>query len=103
MIARLWTARLAAADVAAYRAHIERSVLPRLRGISGYAGSSLLTRADGGDVEVLVTTWWTSLEAIHRFAGADVERAVIAEEVRPLLKAWDDRVRHFDVVLSDEP
>ncbi|MGH9311788.1 MAG: antibiotic biosynthesis monooxygenase family protein [Vicinamibacterales bacterium] len=103
MIARLWTARTAAANVSVYRTHIEQRVLPSLRSVAGYAGSTLLSHADSDDVEIVVVTWWTSLEAIRAFAGADVERAVVADEVRSLFERWDDRVRHYDVILADEP
>jgi hypothetical protein len=43
------------------------------------------------------------MDAIRSFADADAERAVVDEEVRPLLSAWDDRVRHYEVTSSDEP
>jgi heme-degrading monooxygenase HmoA len=103
VIARVWSARCAGAVVPAYRAHVEGSVLPVLRRIAGYAGAKLLTRPDAGEVEILVVTWWRSLDAIRSFAGADAERAVVDEEVRPLLSAWDDRVRHYEIALRDEP
>jgi hypothetical protein len=54
-------------------------------------------------VEIVVVTWWASLDAIRAFAGADVERAVVDPEVRPLLSAWDDRVTHYEIALRDEP
>jgi len=103
MISRVWTARAAAADMPAYRAHLERTVFPVLRDIAGYEGAQLMTRADAGEIEVLVVTWWTSLDAIRAFAGRDVERAVVDEAVRPLLSTWDDRVRHYEVALTDDP
>jgi heme-degrading monooxygenase HmoA len=103
MIARLWSARTAAAEFAVYRTHVERQVLPLLRAIEGYAGAELLHRRDGDAVEVVVVTWWRSLDAIRAFAGDDAERAVVADEVRPLLTDWDRRVRHYDVALIDEP
>jgi heme-degrading monooxygenase HmoA len=103
VIARIWSARTAAADVSSYRAHLEANVFPVLRGIAGYTGARLLTRRDGGEVELLVVTWWTSLESIRAFAGTDVEHAVVDPEVRPLLSAWDDRVRHYEIAASDEP
>ncbi|HEX2459545.1 MAG TPA: antibiotic biosynthesis monooxygenase [Vicinamibacterales bacterium] len=103
MIARLWSARLPAVELPAYRRHIEERVLPVLKGIEGYKGAELLQRPDGEAIEVVVVTWWTSLDAIRAFAGNDVEHAVVADEVRPLLSAWDRRVRHYDVALRDEP
>jgi hypothetical protein len=92
VIARVWSARCAGSAVPSYRAHLEGTVLPVLRRIGGYAGARLLTRPDAGEVEILVVTWSRSMDAIRSFADADAERAVVDEEVRPLLSAWDDRV-----------
>jgi heme-degrading monooxygenase HmoA len=102
-IARMWRARAAGTDLAAYRTHLEANVFPVLRGIAGYAGARLLTRPEGDEVEILVVTWWRSLETIRAFAGADVEQAVVDPEVRPLFSAWDERVRHYEIALRDEP
>jgi heme-degrading monooxygenase HmoA len=76
-------------------------VLPELRGLDGYAGALLLQRAAPEGVEVLVITWWRSLAAIRGFAGADLERAVVADEARAVLTQFDRRVRHFEVVVDD--
>lgn len=103
MIARVWRARTADADLSSYRAHLEGKVLPVLQDLAGYKGARLLTHADDGEVEILVVTWWTSLESIRAFAGIDVERAVVDPEVRPLLSTWDERVTHYEVALHDEP
>jgi heme-degrading monooxygenase HmoA len=103
MIARFWSARLSAVHLPTYRRHIEQRVLPVLKGIEGYMGAELLQRPDGDAIEVIVVTWWRSLDAIRAFAGDDLEQAVVAEEVRPLLSAWDRRVRHYEVGLRDEP
>lgn len=103
MIARVWRARTANADLSSYRAYLEGKLLPVLQDLAGYQGAKLLTRADGGEVEILVVTWWTSFDSVRAFAGVDVEHAVVDPEVRPLLSAWDDRVTHYEVALDDEP
>ena len=103
MIARVWTARATPAGSIAYRDHLERRVLPILRSLDGYQGASLLIRADGEEVEILVITRWRSPEAIRGFAGDDLERAVVADDAAVLLTEWDQLVRHYDVSLNDEP
>lgn len=62
-----------------------------------------MEREDKETIKVMVVTYWRSLDAIRRFAGADVEQAVVAEEAAALLTEFDDRVRHYEVVLKDEP
>jgi len=62
----------------------------------------LLEREVSGGIEVLVITWWRSLEALHGFAGADVEDAVVADEAAALLTQFDRRVRHYTLVVKDD-
>ena len=103
MIARIWSAQTTPAQAPAYAAHLRHHVLPELKGLDGYAGALLLQREAPEGVEVLVITWWRSLAAIRGFAGADLERAVVADEARVLLKQFDRRVRHYEVVVEDGP
>ena len=103
MIARIWSAQTTPAHAPAYATHLQHHVLPELRGLDGYAGTVLLQRAAPQGVEVLVITWWRSLAAIRAFAGADLERAVVADEARAVLKKFDRRVRHYEVVVEDTP
>lgn len=101
MIARVWSARTTAGNAPRYRAHFEEEVLPELRGLQGYTGAALLSRNTVGGVEIVVTTRWRSLESIRAFAGDDLERAVVSEEVLPFLSQWDKTVRHYEIALED--
>jgi heme-degrading monooxygenase HmoA len=70
--------------------------------VDGYAGAMLLERAISDAVEVIVITWWRSLDAIRGFAGADLEEAVVASEAASLLTTFDRRVRHYELVVKDD-
>ncbi len=102
MIARLWSAHTTPARAPAYADHLRARVLPALRKVDGYAGAALLQRASGDAIEILVVTWWRSLDAIRRFAGADSEKAVVAGEAASLLTRFDRRVRHYELVVQDD-
>ncbi len=107
MIARVWSARADQSRLSAYLDHFRSSVLSQLRRVDGFSGVTVLTRrmpADKnkpGQVEIVVTTLWRSLEAIARFAGEDLEAAVVAPEAAALLTGFDRRVRHYDLALSE--
>lgn len=107
MIARVWSASTAESRIGAYLDHFRAGVLPQLRRVDGFSGATVLTRrvpADKnkpGQVEIVVTTLWRSLEAIARFAGEDLEAAVVAPEAAALLTGFDRRVRHYDLALSE--
>ena len=103
MIARLWSADTTSAQAPAYAEHLRTHVLPALNTIEGYAGTMLLERTAPAGVEILVITWWRSVEDIGRFAGTDPEHAVVADEAARLLTRFDRRVRHFRLVMEDRP
>jgi heme-degrading monooxygenase HmoA len=95
MIARLW--RGTAADrrnADAYVRHLKTNVVPELKSIAGYREVRLLRR----EHEFLVITFWDSMEAVRRFAGADPDRAVVEPEACAVLVDYDDFVRHYEVV-----
>ena len=102
MIARFWSARATAAGARAYAGHLRTHVLPAVKQVDGYAGAVLLEREVSAAVEILVITWWRSLDAIRRFAGPDPEEAVVADAAAALLTTFDRRVRHYELVVKDE-
>jgi heme-degrading monooxygenase HmoA len=102
VIARSWSARATPAGAVAYADHLRAHVLPALRSLQGYAGAQLLQRDAIGSVEILVVTFWRSLDSIRDFAGPDLEQAVVADEAAVLLIDFDRRVRHYEVVVDDE-
>lgn len=101
MITRLWSAKTSQPGSRDYLDHFHNVVLPELRKLPGYAGSTVLTRVVNGEVEILVATVWHSRESIQQFAGGDLEDAVVAPEAAAILSDYDRRVRHFEVALVD--
>ena len=101
MIARIWSARTTPQNWPAYERHFNDSVLPELRGISGYLGANLLKRVDAGEVQITVLTLWRSPDAIDAFAKPDREAAVVAPLAASLLTTYDRRVRHYEVASLD--
>ena len=103
MIARVWTARARPAGADAYAAHFSDHVLPALTAIDGCKGATLLRRARGESIELIVVSWWTSEDAIRRFAGDDYERAVIRPEAEALLEDADPTATHYETVVVSRP
>lgn len=101
MIARVWSAQATEAQAPAYVEHLRGQVLPALRRVDGYAGALLLERPAAGAVEVVVVTFWRSVESVRGFAGEDAEKAVVADEAAALLTRFDPRVRHYEIVVQD--
>lgn len=98
MIARHWRglARREYAD--AYVEHLQSATLPQLVQVPGFHDASVLRRDVPEGVEFLVVTVWKSLEAIRRFAGSDIESAVVPAKVQKMMIEYDRRARHYEVV-----
>jgi heme-degrading monooxygenase HmoA len=101
MIARVWSARTTSTQAPAYVQHLRTQVLPAVRRVDGYGGALLLERTSPEAVEILVLTFWRSLDAVRGFARPDLEGAVVAEEAVALLTEFDRRVRHYEVAVQD--
>ena len=104
MIARTWTCRAPRADAGAAAAHILRTGIAECREVDGYRGSQLLRRdADPAFCELVLVTYWESLDAIRQFAGRDTSRAVLYPgDERHGIRA-DGTVTHREIIYSDLP
>ena len=102
MIARTWAGATRAADADTYLDYLHSTGLAEYRKTPGNRGVLALRRIAGDRAEFLLVTLWDSEEAIRRFAGDDIERAVFYPEDDRFLVARDDRVRHYEVVYQVE-
>jgi heme-degrading monooxygenase HmoA len=102
MIERVWLARAADRDkAAAYAAYFRRVVLPQLTAVAGYRGAKLVQRDRDGSVEVIVVTFWDSLDAVRGFAGDDINRANVHPEAAALFTDYDRSARHYEIVFEE--
>ena len=99
MIARMWRGWVRTADRDAYVAYIEGTGMAEYRRTPGNRGASMLTRdLDDGRTEVVTLSFWESRDAIHGFAGDDIEQAVFYPEDGRYLVDRDTTVTHHEVV-----
>ena len=97
-IARIWTCRSQTAKAEAYLQHFREKVLPALDQIPGFLGAMLMRREDAGEVEYTVITRWISLDSIKKFAGADIDTAVVDPEIAAALTSYDKTVKHCEIL-----
>jgi heme-degrading monooxygenase HmoA len=103
MIVRVWRGWSSAADAGVYASHAIERVFPSLAKIAGHHDAFLLQRTDGGRVEFVVVTTWDSLDAVRRFAGENVDRAVIEPAALKVLSEFDTTVRHYELLYHAGP
>jgi heme-degrading monooxygenase HmoA len=98
MFIREWRGRAKQAEAARYPQYFRREVIRQLRQAPGFQGGSLSRRDVGDQVEFLVLTRWKSMEAIREFTGTVAEHAVIDPGAMATLVAYDQSVRHYEVL-----
>jgi heme-degrading monooxygenase HmoA len=102
MIARTWAGTTRASDADAYLEYLQATGLAAYRATPGNQGTLALRRIEGDRAEFLLLTLWESENAIRRFAGEDISRAVFYPEDDRFLVARDEHVSHYDVVFQAE-
>lgn len=93
-IVRSWSARATLPNADAYVAFFEGTLAPELRRIDGFSGGLVLCREDESTTLITVLTFWSSMEAVARFAAGAIDRAVVEPEARALLLSFDEHVVH---------
>jgi heme-degrading monooxygenase HmoA len=100
MIARVWRGWTEHANANAYEQVFRTIVMPELEAVAGCRDAYLLRRESADEVEFLVMTMFESLSAIKDFAGQDYEIAVISSEAKQVLKRFDERAAHYELVIA---
>jgi heme-degrading monooxygenase HmoA len=103
MIARTWRGATRAQDAETYLDYLHRTGLSEYRKIEGNRGVLALRRVTGDRAEFLLVSLWDSEDAIRRFAGSDMEKAVFYPEDERFLVQRDDHVDHYEVVFDTAP
>jgi len=102
MIARSWSGVTRAKDADVYLEYLHATGIPEYRATPGNRGVLALRRIAGDRAEFLLLTLWESEEAIRRFAGDDIGRAVFYSEDDRYLIERGERVEHYEVVYQAE-
>ena len=98
MIARTWRGWVATEKAAAYAAYVTETGLAEYKTTPGNQGAQLLTRDLGdGRTEILMLSWWDSLDAVRAFAGDDPTVARFYPEDDEYLVDRETTVHHYTV------
>ena len=100
MIGRIWHGWAAREDADAYQTMLNSDVLPGIHRIKGYRGAYVMRRTVGDEVEFMTMTIFENLDAVKQFAGNDYTKAVIHGPAKKLLRRYDEKSTHFDIILA---
>ena len=100
MIARIWRGVVRREDADAYAVYIAETGFADYAATAGNRGAWMLRRDDGDRTEFITFSLWESREAIHGFAGDDIETAVYYPEDDRFLIEREPTVKHYEVADS---
>ncbi len=102
VIARIWHGWTTPANADAYEELLRTDVLPGIarKEIPGYRGAHLLRHEGDDEVEFVTVLWFESLDAVRDFMGEDYDVAYVPPQARAVLRRFDERSQHYDMVLD---
>lgn len=98
MIARIWRGWTKSSDADEYVEYVRRTGTKEYLETPGNRGAYILRRQQGDRTEFLTLSFWDSLEAVKKFAGESVDRAVFYPEDDRFLVDRERTVSHYDVI-----
>jgi heme-degrading monooxygenase HmoA len=98
MIARIWRGVTPADKADGYLDYLNATGLKEYRAIEGNRGVWVLRKIEDGQAEFTLISLWDSMDAIRKFAGDDVSRAVYYPEDDDYLLWREPNVDHYEVL-----
>ena len=100
MICRLWRGWTRPENADAYQRIVHTEVIPGIeaRKIPGFRHIDLMKRDLGNEIEFQTLMWFESLSAIKAFMGEDFEVSHVPPQARAVLKRFDERSTHYEVI-----
>jgi heme-degrading monooxygenase HmoA len=102
MISRIWHGWTSHQNADVYEKLLKEEIIVGIqaRNIKGFKSIQLLQRRLDQEVEFVTIMLFDDLDAVREFAGADHEACVVPEKARAVLAHFDQRSRHYDVLLE---
>lgn len=100
MLCRLWRGWTTQENAEAYQRIVHTLVIPGIeaRRIPGFRQIDLMKRDLGDEVEFQTLMWFDSLDAIKAFAGEDHAVSHVPPQAQAVLKRFDERAVHYEVI-----
>jgi hypothetical protein len=100
MICRLWRGWTTPENANAYERIVRGEVIPGIeaRNITGFRHIDLMKRDLGEEVEFQTLMWFDSRDAIKAFMGEDYSVSHVPAAARAVLKRFDERAAHYEVI-----
>jgi heme-degrading monooxygenase HmoA len=100
MIARIWHGYTIKENAGKYEKLLNEEVFTGIANmhVKGYKGIQLLRRELADETEFTTIMQFESIEDVKKFAGEDYETAYVPEKARLILKRFDQKSVHCQIV-----
>jgi len=100
-VARMWRGRVANARADEYEHYLDTEGVQKLRAIKDNLGAQMFRRElTDNTTEFVVISYWPNRQAIHAYAGADIDKVHDLPRDKEFLIEPEKTVRHYDIVLD---
>lgn len=102
MIARIWHGWTSPENADIYYQILTEEVIPQIESynMEGYRKIEVLRREHPEETEFITIMYFDSLELVKQFMGEDYETAHVPAAAQKVLKRWDERSQHYEVMDS---
>jgi antibiotic biosynthesis monooxygenase (ABM) superfamily enzyme len=99
-VKRVWHGWTTRENAQAYEGLLKTYVFPSIEAkrVPGYRSIELLRRPAGDEEEFVTIMTFDDLESVKAFVGEDYETVYVPDRARAVLKRFDDRSRHYELV-----
>ncbi len=102
MISRIWHGWTVPENADTYERMLKGEIFVGIenRRIAGFRSIQLLRREVGDEVEFVTIMRFDNLDAVREFAGEDYEACVVPDMARAVLKRFDQRSQHYELLVE---
>jgi heme-degrading monooxygenase HmoA len=99
-IKRVWHGWTTPENADAYEYLLRTFVFPGIEAkqVEGYRSIELFRRPNGDEVEFITVMTFDSLDAVKAFVGEDYETVYVPDRARAILKRFDQRSQHYELI-----
>lgn len=99
-VKRVWHGWTVPENADAYEDLLKTFVFPGIEAkkVAGYRSIELFRRPDGDEVEFITVMTFESLDAVKAFVGQDYETVYVPDRARAILKRFDQRSQHYELI-----